>query len=476
MRHLLHGIGRLYTCDADDSVLDNAYLVVEDGRIAAIGTGMPEGDFDLTEDMAGRLVVPGFVNLHHHYFQTLTRAIPAGQRGHLIDWLYAMYPIWAGMTPDDLAAATEASVAQLLLTGATTSVDHSYILPRGVDHVEAEIAAARGTGARLALMRGSLTSIEADLEQRLTALLGPRAGGLVDDPATVLADMRRTIARHHDTAPGAMVTVGLAPTTTTYDNPGFMRDVARIAAETGTRLHVHCHPRPDERALCAARGTTPLEFLDDAGWLTDRTFFAHATRLTADEMRRCADAGVAVAHCPRMILRLGARVTPVHDMLAAGMRVGVGVDGGASNDSGSMLGEMRVALLLHRLAGGEGEVPWQQWLSPYRLLCMATRDAAAIIGRNDIGRLETGACADLAAFDLDSVAYAGARTDPLSALLLAGDDDRAALVMVGGQVLVRDRRLLIADERAISARVDAATERLIAQAAAVTGIDYRAFT
>jgi cytosine/adenosine deaminase-related metal-dependent hydrolase len=273
-----------------------------------------------------------------------------------------------------------------------------------------------------------------------------------------------------------MVTVGLAPTTTTYDNPGFMRDVARIAAETGTRLHVHCHPRPDERALCAARGTTPLDFLDDAGWLTDRTFFAHATRLTADEMRRCADAGVAVAHCPRMILRLGARVTPVHDMLAAGMRVGVGVDGGASNDSGSMLGEMRVALLLHRLAGGEGEVPWQQWLSPYRLLCMATRDAAAIIGRNDIGRLETGACADLAAFDLDSVAYAGARTDPLSALLLAGDDDRAALVMVGGQILVRDRRLLIADERAISARVDAATERLIAQAAAVTGIDYRAFT
>ena len=476
MRQLIHAIGALYTCDDNDRVLKDAYLVIENGRIAEIGTGRPAGDFDAVEDMAHSLVLPGFVNLHHHYFQTLTRAIPAAQRGHLIDWLYKMYPLWAAMTPDDLAHATEASVAQLLLTGATTSVDHSYLLPRGGrEHVEAEIAAARAMGARLVFVRGSLTSLEADLEARLTPALGVRAGGLIDDPAAALSDMRSTIERFHEPSAGSMVTVALGPTTTTYDDLAFMRSVADLAARTATRLHVHCHPRPDERALCAARGTTPFDVLQGAGWLTPRTFFAHSTRMYPDEMRRCADAGVAVAHCPRMIMRLGARVTAIHDMLAAGMRVGIGVDGGASNDSGSMLGEMRIALLLHRLAGGEGNVPWQEWLSPHRLLRMATRDAADIIGRSDIGRIEPGLCADLVAFDLGGVAYAGARTDPLSALLLAGDDDRASFAMVGGKVLVRDRRLVCADEHEIAGRVNRATERLIGRASASTGVDYGAF-
>lgn len=476
MRQLLHGIGTLYTCDASDRVLRDAYIVIEDGRIAEVGVGRPEGAFDRREDLRGRMVVPGFVNLHHHYFQTLTRAIPGAQRGHLIDWLYRMYPIWAGMTPDDLAAATEASVAQLLLTGATTSVDHSYLLPHGgTEYVAAEIAAARGMGARLMLVRGSLTALEADLDARLSAILGVRAGGLVDEPAHVLADMRRTIIQHHDTSSGAMVSVALGPTTTTYDDPGFMRDVAALAAEARVGLHIHCHPRPDERALCAARGTTPMDFLAEQGWLTDRTFFAHSTRLRPEEMRRCADAGVALAHCPRMIMRLGARVTPIHEMISAGMRIGIGVDGGASNDSGSMLGELRIALLLHRLAGGEGEVSWHDWLSPYRILVMATRDAAAIIKRDDIGRIAPGTCADLAAFDLNSVAYAGARTDPLSALFLAGDDDRASLVMVGGRVLVRERGLVEADEATITARVDAATSRLIAEASKWTATEYNLF-
>lgn len=477
MRQLLHNIGVLHTCDSKDRVLKDAYLVVEGDRIAEVGKGAPTGNFDAVEDMAGRLVVPGFVNLHHHYFQTLTRAIPAAQRGHLIDWLYKMYPLWAAMTPDDLAHATEASVAQLLLTGATTSVDHSYLLPRGgTEHVEAEIAAARRMGARLVFVRGSLTSLEADLEDRLTPILGPRAGGLVDDTGKVLSDMRRTIDRFHEPSAGSMVTVALGPTTTTYDDLPFMRSVADLAAETKTRLHVHCHPRPDERALCAERGTTPFDVLDGVGWLTPRTFFAHSTRMLPEEMKRCADAGVAVAHCPRMIMRLGARLTPLHEMLDAGLRVGVGVDGGASNDSGSMLGEMRIALLLHRLAGGEGNVPWQEWLSPYRLLTMATREAADIIGRSDIGRIEPGFCADLAAFDLGGVAYAGAKTDPLSALLLAGDDDRASLVMVGGRVLVRDRALTSANEQQIGKRVDTSTEKLIGKATEATKLDYRAFS
>lgn len=476
MRRLLHNIGWLYSCDARDLVLRDAHVVVEDGRIAALGPGRPDGDFDQTEDLDGALLVPGFVNVHHHFFQTLTRAVPAMLRGHLIEWLYRMYPVWAGMTPDDLGHATEAGLAQLLLTGATTSVDHSYLVP-GADPAfgAAQIAAARDMGARLTLIRGSLTALESDLEARLTRILGPRAGGLVDDPAAVLADMRRLLEDCHDTAPGAMVQIGLGPTTATLDDPAYMGEVARLAAEHGAPLHIHFHPRPDERAACAARGLTPLDFLAARGWLTDRTWLAHATRLTTEEMARCGAMGVSVAHCPRMILRLGARVTPVHDMLAAGMKVGIGVDGGASNDSGSMLGELRVAQLLHRVAGGEGEVPWQDWLSPYRLLCMATREGAAIIGRDDIGRIAPGLCADLAAFRIRGVAYAGAATDPLAALFLTGDDDRAGFVMAAGRVVVRNRRLVGQDEDRIAGRVDAATARLLARAAALTGTDYGKF-
>jgi len=189
-------------------------------------------------------------------------------------------------------------------------------------------------------------------------------------------------------------------------------------------------------------------------------------------MALCASRGVAVAHCPRMILRLGARITRIHEMLSAGMRVGIGVDGGASNDSGSMLGELRIALLLHRVADGEGGISWQDWLSPARLLRMATREAAEIIGRNDIGQLGVGRCADLAAFDMQSVAYAGAAADPLSALFLAGDDDRAAFVMVGGRVLVRDRQLAGADEAAITRRVDDSAARMLSRAAGATGVNY----
>jgi len=470
---LLHNIGTLYTCDALDRVIQDAWIVIRDGRIDTIGSGPPPGGLASREDMGGAIVMPGLINMHHHFFQTLTRAVPAALRGHLIDWLGRMYPLWSGMAVDDLAAATHASAAQLLLTGATTSVDHAYLLPRGGrEYVDAEITAARSSGMRLVFVRGSMTAMEAALEEQLTPFLGRRAGGLVDEPQAVLQDMRRCLAEYHDPTSGSMLQVALGPTTTTYEDPSFMRAVADLAREARCGLHIHFHPRPDERALCADQGSTPLDFLQDHGWLGPQTFFAHGTRLTAQEMDRCAAAGVSLVHCPRMILRLGARITPIHEMLAAGMRVGVGVDGGASNDSGSMLGELRVAMLLHRLTGGEGDVSWDQWLSPYRLLCMATRDSADILGRNDIGRVEPGTCADLTAYKTSSVAFAGARTDPLAGLFLAGDDDRASMTMVGGRILVRDRQLVGADEDEIREKVDSATRRLLKRATTLTGTDY----
>lgn len=478
MRRLLHDIDALYTCDDAHTALANAYVVVDGERVAEVGAGVPpQGDFDERIDLSGTVAMPGLVNTHHHFFQTLTRAIPAAQRGHVVDWLSAMYPVWGRMTPDDLAAAARATAAELLLTGATTSVDHAYLVPRADNaYVDAEVAAVRAAGLRLHLVRGSVTALEADLSNELTAIAGPRAGGVLDEPGAVLQAMRDTLDRHHETGWGARVSVALGPTTTTYEDLPFMEAVASLAAEAGCGLHTHFHPRPDERETCSELfGRTPAEVLQKVGWLTGRTWFAHSTRLSAADMALLAAAGCAIAHCPRMVLRLGARVTPVHEMRAAGLRVTVGVDGGASNDSGSMLGEMRLALLLHRVAGGEGAVPVDTWLDPYDVLWMATRDAAAVLGRDDIGQVATGKCADIAAFDVTGVGFAGARTDLLSGLMLAGDDTRAALTMVAGEPIVRGGHLVAGDERALRRAVDAATSRLIGEASELTGTDYAAF-
>jgi cytosine/adenosine deaminase-related metal-dependent hydrolase len=273
-----------------------------------------------------------------------------------------------------------------------------------------------------------------------------------------------------------MLTIALGPTTPPYNNLEYLKSVADLARDADVGLHMHLHPQPAEREMTLNRfGRTPLEILDDAGYLGPKTWLAHSTRLDEADMRLIAARGVGVAHCPRMILRLGSRVTPVHAMRAHGINVAVGVDGGASNDSGSMLGEMRLALLLHRLAGGGDEVCPAIWLDPYDVLLMATRKSAAMIGRSDIGQLAVGLCADVTAFDMRGVGFAGARLDLLSGLLLAGDDTRASLTMVGGQPLVRDGVLLRQDEYKLREGVDLATERLVSRAAAKTKIDYLSF-
>ncbi len=477
MRQLLHDIDALHTGEVGGCAIRKAYVVVEGEKITAFGAGVPEGDFDRRIDMSGCIVLPGFVNLHHHFFQTLTRAVPRGLRSHLVDWLRMMYPIWAGMTADDLAAAARATMAELMLTGATTSVDHAYLMPRCDPAMsDALVESARVAGMRLHLVRGSMTALESDLEAQLTPVLGPRAGGLVDDPHAVLADMRRVLSRYHQTGWGARTTVALGPTTTPFGDLDYMSRVAKLAQESDCGLHIHFHPRPDERALCEKKfGKAPIDVLASTGWVRPGTWFAHSTRLDAHDMRVMADNGVAMAHCPRMILRLGARTIPLHDLHSAGIAIGIGVDGGASNDSGSMLGEMRMAMLLHRLAGGQGDVPPERWFDPSDILAMATRAPATILGRDDIGRIAVGACADITAFDMTGIGFAGARTDLLSGLLLAGDDTRAALTMIGGEIKVRDGNLVDQDEYALRRAVDDATARLLARAQDITGIDFARF-
>ncbi len=478
MAIIVESIGRLYTCNDADVVLDNAWIIIEGRKISALGSGpSPEGDYSERIDLKGAVAFPGFVNAHHHFFQSLTRALPGVQRGHLWEWLGMLYPVWGGMTPDDLAAAAASTSAELLLTGATTSVDHFYLMP-GADpaFVDTAVTTAKTAGLRLHLVRGSLTGLEGDLEAKLSKKLGPKAGGLVDDPDRVLADMRRAVKTHHDTSFGSMTTIALGPTTPTYDDLDFLRSVSRLATESEVGLHTHLHPQPADRARTASKfGRSPIDVLDEVGFLTHRTWIAHGTRLDAYDLQRMMERGVGLSHSPRMIMRLGSRITPLHKAVSAGLKIGIGVDGAASNDGGSMLGEMRIALLLHRLADGGDEVDFNLWLDPYDVLLMSTRRSAELIGRSDIGSISVGKCADLTAFDLSGVDYAGARADPLTGLLLCGDGSRAALTMVGGKTLVRDGRLLGQDERKLRQRTDAASERLVRRAQQLTGADYMSF-
>jgi cytosine/adenosine deaminase-related metal-dependent hydrolase len=478
MRRLIENIDSLYTCDDRDRVLKGAWIVVEDANIVGLGEGPPPaGEFAERIDLTGSVAMPGLINAHHHFFQTLTRALPRAQRGQLLDWLAVLYPVWATMSPEDLAAAAAATAAELLLTGATTSVDHFYLVPRcDPAYLQAEVDAARKSGIRLHLVRGSMTAIEGDLERRLSSVLGPCAGGIIDDPDSVLASMQQTVEAFHDPSPGSFLTVALGPTTPTYDDLDFMRSVAETAERLAVGIHMHVHPQPHERLLCKERfGKTPVELLDFVGLLGPRTWFAHSTRLDDADIKLLSSRGVGVAHCPRMVLRLGARIPYIHRMRSGGMRIAIGVDGGASNDSGSMLGEMRLALLLHRLTDGGAEVSHDNWMTPYDVLVMATRTAAAIIGRDDIGRVAPGLCADIAAFDMRGVGFAGARSDLLSGLLLAGDDTRASLTMVAGEPLVRHARLLRHDEYTLRDTADRAAARVVARASSVTGVDYLDF-
>lgn len=478
MRRLLKNIEALYTCDTQDRILRGAYIVVENNSFAEIGAGdPPPGDYDEIFDLDGCIAVPGLINVHHHFFQHLTRAVPRAQRGNLLDWLRLLYPVWSRVGPREIEAATKAAIAELLLTGATTTADHCYLVPNcDPAFIDSEIGAARAMGIRLHLVRGSTTSIEANLEQELTPLLGPRAGGLIDEEQSVLSDMRRTIEKYHSTSRGSFLTVAIGPTTTTFDNLNFMRDVAQLAKESDCGLHMHFHPRPDERdRVYRETGRSPLDILDDCGWLRPGTWFAHGTRLENEEISRLADEGCALAHCPRMILRLGAKITKVHRARLLGLRTGIGVDGAASNDAAAMLDEMRIALLLHRVGGGDAGVPFEEWLDPYDILLMATREGAAILGRSDIGMVKEGMLADLAVFSMRGVGYAGARFDLLSGLLLAGSEARAELTMVGGKPLVIAGQLLDQDETKIRKYTDDCALRLVEEASALTGVNYFEF-
>lgn len=451
-RTLFKNAAALITGDDALGEIAGADLLIDGRTVAALGPGLP-GPADEVIDLSGRIVVPGLINTHHHLYQVLTRCLPAVQDAKLFDWLVYLYEIWKHLTPEDLHAAAQAGLAELLLTGCTTCSDHHYLCPECAegDLFAAEADAAAALGIRLHMTRGSMS-------------LGRSAGGLppdsvIQDEATILADSARVVERFHDPDPLAMCQVALAPCSPFSVTPGLMREVAVLAREKKVRLHTHLAETLDEERFCVQRhGKRPLALMEDYGWLGPDVWFAHCVTLDPDEIRRLAATGTGVAHCPVSNLRLGSGIAPVPAMLAAGVPVGLAVDGSASNDSSNLLRELMTCMLVHRVGTAVDAMPAR------RALAVATTGGARVLGREALGSLAPGRAADLAVFDLRGLAYAGARHDPLAALLFCGLDQRAELVMVNGQIVVRDRRLVRLDEAELAERADRASRGLLGRA------------
>ncbi len=401
-------------------------MVVADGRIVeTVAAGAePATPGCAVFDAGGHVVIPGLINTHHHFYQTLTRASPAALDRELFSWLTALYPIWANLTPDLLDCAATVALAELLLSGCTTTTDHHYVFPAGLESaIDIEIAAAARLGLRVVLTRGSMN-------------LSVRDGGLppdsvVQDEDTILDDCARLIDRYHQPNPHAMVQIALAPCSPFSVTTSLMRRTAELAEARGVRLHTHLAETRDESAFCAEKfGCSPLDYLEQCGWLHERTWLAHGIHFSADDIGRLARAGTTVTHCPCSNQILASGHCPVCEMEAAGMAIGLGVDGSASNNASNLMQEVRAAFLLQRGRYGVTRV------TPRDALRWATAGSAACIGRPELGVIAPGAAADLALFALDELRFAGA-LDPLAALVLVGAH-RADRVMVGGRWVVED--------------------------------------
>jgi 8-oxoguanine deaminase len=423
-------------------------VVVREGRIVeCVAAGAEPVTPDVTVFDAGRhVVVPGLINTHHHFYQTLTRATPAALDRELFPWLRALYPIWAKLTPEALDAAVTVAMAELLLSGCTTTTDHHYVFPAGLETaIDTEIAAAQRLGIRVVLTRGSMN-------------LSQRDGGLppdsvVQDEDTILADSERLIARYHDAAPGALVQVALAPCSPFTVTTSLMKATAALAEQKNVRLHTHLAETADEEAFCLAKfGCRPLDYLEQNGWLNDRTWLAHGVHFDAGEIARLAKAGTCVTHCACSNQILASGTCLVCEMEQAGMHVGLGVDGSASNNSSNMMQEVRAAFLLQRGRYGVEKV------SHTDALRWATAGSAACIGRAELGRIAVGMQADLALFTLDELRFSGA-LDPIAALVVCGAH-RADRVMVSGRWVVEDGAIPGLDMAALVRRHTAAAKAL----------------
>ena len=414
--------------DSDRREIRGGWVAVTGGFVAAVGEPGSEPEAHRTIDASGGLVTPGLINTHHHIFQNLTRAFAPALAGDLFHWLRTLYPVWSRLDSEAAYVSAWIGLAELALGGCTTSTDHLYVHPRGGgDLISAEIEAARDLGFRFHPTRGSMS-------------LSQKDGGLppdsvVQDDDEILADCERLVGLHHDPAPGAMVRVGLAPCSHFSVTPELMARTAELAERLDVRLHTHLAENADDSALCESlHGCRPVEFLERVGWGSDRSWVAHCVVPDAAEIDLLARWGTGVSHCPSCSQLIGLGVAPIREMRDAAVPVGIGCDGSASTDCASLWLETRGALLLARLRGGP------EAMNAREALEMATLGGAACLGRDDIGALETGRAGDLVVWPLEGVAFAGALSDPVEALLRCGPVAPRHTV-VAGKLLVEDGRL-----------------------------------
>ena len=447
--------------DAQRREIPDGGLFIRDGFIEQAGPSAElPASADEALDLRGHVVFPGLINTHHHLYQTLTRAVPAAQDANLFNWLKTLYPIWANLTPEAIRVSTLTGLAELALSGCTTASDHLYIFPDGC-RLDDEIEAAREIGVRFHASRGSMS-------------LGESKGGLPPDRVVetedfILKESQRLVEQYHDPKPGAMMRVVLAPCSPFSVTADLMRESAKMARHYGVRLHTHLAETQDEERFCLELfGHRPVGYMETLGWVGDDVWFAHSVHVNDAEIGVYVRTGCGVAHCPSSNMRLASGIAPVKKMRAAGVKVGLGVDGSASNDGSHMLAEARQAMLLARLADsltpypgfatpppspveqfrqerGEGVGGWGVRLMTAReALEIATLGGAAVLGRDDVGALAPGMCADFFALNLNRLDYAGALHDPVAAALFCAPQT-ADDTVVNGKFVVKNGEVVTVD-------------------------------
>jgi cytosine/adenosine deaminase-related metal-dependent hydrolase len=433
-------------------------LFIRDGLIEKVApmSELPAAA-DEVLDLKGHVVLPGLVNTHHHFYQTLTRAVPAAQDANLFNWLKTLYPIWSKLQPDDIFTSTQTALSELALSGCTTASDHLYLFPNG-SKLDDEIAAALEVGVRLQASRGSMS-------------LGESKGGLppdsvVDTEENILKDSQRLIEKYHDPKHGAMTQIVLAPCSPFSVTSDLMKQSAKLAREYGVHLHTHLAETEDEDQFCRQMfGHRPVGYMQEVGWVGSDVWFAHSVWVNPEEIQIFAKHNCGVAHCPSSNMRLASGIAPIKEYRAAGVNVGLGVDGSASNDGSHLLAEVRLAMLLSRVKDGMtgfslSNDPNRKLMTAREALYIGTRGGAAVLGRTDIGSLEAGKCADFFAVNLNKLGYTGMH-DPVAAIVF-GQSMNVDYTVVNGKFVVKEGQLVTVDERKLIEKHNKAAKRLLA--------------
>lgn len=460
MKTLIKNALLIATQNDSNDEFQGGHILIEDDVIESIGPNDIQVHADEIIDASCMLIVPGFINTHHHLYQTLTRNIPLMQDQPLFPWLTNHYEVWREVTTEAIEVSTKVGLLELMKSGVTTSSDHLYLFPKEAspELIDAEIDAARKLGIRFQPTRGSMS-------------LGKSKGGLPPDDvvqteSTIQKDTERLFAKYHDAAPGAMTRISLAPCSPFSVTPELMKQTAVYADEKGLQIHTHLAETLDEERFCLETfGMRPVALMDSLGWLTENAWYAHCVHLNDEEIELMGKRKVGISHCPSSNMRLGSGIARIRECLDAGVKVSLGVDGSASNDSGNMLLEMRNALLISRLREE------QYWLTARDVVGMATRGGAAALGRNDIGQLAPGKQADLACFDMRGLAQAGALADPLAALIFTTRESVVDRLIINGEtVLKRDQYSV--DELRLAEKHNQIARQMLQLAGQRTGIQF----